>query len=1244
MGSKGFLGWTTQAVGISQGLSLLLDRIPMPVKQRHEPARPRLRVLADHLTFEGADLSKGKSVQSLEKNRAEAHRKKKPLHSSRVRAQHSHDPGEISPPTLLPSLALLEPKKLFSLSSVRTRQELKLLSSSLRPGLFPLSRSRSDFVQLRENERWRSLLLSLEQGDSPPRLHLLSRENPAEDPLALRSILPLSLSVLHATKQVETLRLASLSRHSAPTPPLLLFANTSQTRAASALPLCLGRTPRAGALSPSLPVRKAQQNRSPLSLFLPLLDLARWLCWLPIMLENMKHALELKLYENVSLKMEALGKIRWVYYSSLQVGFLVKHVNSLYAHPLFVHVSFLRGTTYPAQVAGLLALELLSGHARVRHIRLVNIRSFLSTLYSLFRFGQALDLSGEAPYTSFRFGQASIESSHSPFRFGQRAEAHRKKKPLHSSRVRAQHSHDPGEISPPTLLPSLALLEPKKLFSLSSVRTRQELKLLSSSLRPGLFPLSRSRSDFVQLRENERWRSLLLSLEQGDSPPRLHLLSRENPAEDPLALRSILPLSLSVLHATKQVETLRLASLSRHSAPTPPLLLFANTSQTRAASALPLCLGRTPRAGALSPSLPNSLYAHPLFVHVSFLRGTTYPAQVAGLLALELLSGHARVRYLLLHLHVGLQKTIPSQGVLFWNSIEDPESEIIGCNFGVVRRNSGRILASGGGSEELRRQVAVRRNSDVKWRSGGTPTSGGSPAKLRRQAAVRRNSGGGRGGVSSFSSSHLLLFSSCLGSSLMGNEGSIYRFLRLAWPVNKREIRASNSGLARVFDLGSPERGLSRIWCRWVRISETLSLTTTILLSSITRQRSFMTIVSHRLWSFQPPLPDNSLYDHCRLPTTVLQTSVTHQLRPSDLRSQTTVIPTSVARLRSFPPPSLDSGLSDQCCMPNTVLQTLITRLRSFRPPSIDYVPSILHHLTTVFLTTVAHQLRSFQPPSTDNGRCKGVQQHVVGLGPRGHQEEREVADQPVKDGWSLPCLQVHYLDEFEGVSLAEEEELLHGAVQIERPRLALVLEGEGSLLVVLVSVVEVLAGAEGSHSTRRHLGVRVLVGNPAELRRRAEVRQWSGLKLNVGPLSGASGLQVVVRWNVGPSGGGPAGRRAFRLWSGGGLAGLRRWLRRSKGARAAVSIPVSPPIEDIHFPPPRSPVKAPGPLALDPTAAMSPILHIGAITALTPAFLSANVGSRVTDGSLHASPRVCPQPLPRRSIRFSCPNFAVLV
>ncbi|KAL0917269.1 hypothetical protein M5K25_012319 [Dendrobium thyrsiflorum] len=56
-----------------------------------------------------------------------------------------------------------------------------------------------------------------------------------------------------------------------------------------------------------------------------------------------------------------------------------------------------------------------------RHIRLVDIRSFLSALYSLFRSGQ---VNAEFPLSflfalPFRFGQASIESSHSPFRFGQ---------------------------------------------------------------------------------------------------------------------------------------------------------------------------------------------------------------------------------------------------------------------------------------------------------------------------------------------------------------------------------------------------------------------------------------------------------------------------------------------------------------------------------------------------------------------------------------------------------------------------------------------------------------------------------------------------------------------------------------------------------------------------------------------------------------------------------------------------------
>ncbi|KAL0916565.1 hypothetical protein M5K25_014088 [Dendrobium thyrsiflorum] len=120
-----------------------------------------------------------------------------------------------------------------------------------------------------------------------------------------------------------------------------------------------------------------------------------------------------------------------------------------------------------------------------------------------------------------------------------------------------------------------------------------------------------------------------------------------------------------------------------------------------------------------------------------------------------------------------------------------------------VRWRSGGTPASGGGPAELRRQVAVRRNSVIRWLSGETPASGGGPAELRRQVAVQRNSGGGRGGVSSFSSfssSLLFFFSSCLGSPLMGNEGSIYSFFRVAWPVNKGKIR----------DLGTSQRERKR--------------------------------------------------------------------------------------------------------------------------------------------------------------------------------------------------------------------------------------------------------------------------------------------------------------------------------------------------------------------------------------------------------------------------------------------------
>ncbi|KAL0908525.1 hypothetical protein M5K25_023021 [Dendrobium thyrsiflorum] len=66
----------------------------------------------------------------------------------------------------------------------------------------------------------------------------------------------------------------------------------------------------------------------------------------------------------------------------------------------------------------------------------------------------------------------------------------------------------------------------------------------------------------------------------------------------------------------------------------------------------------------------------------------------------------------------------------------------------------------------------------------------------------------------------------------------------------------------------------------------------------------------------------------------------------------------------------------------------------------------------------------------------------------------------------------------------------------------------------------------------------------------RRAFRWWSGR---------TSGLQVVVRHNVRPLGGGPGGRRAFRWWSGGGSAKLRLWSRRSKGARAISDLSLDP-------------------------------------------------------------------------------------
>ncbi|KAL0911754.1 hypothetical protein M5K25_019915 [Dendrobium thyrsiflorum] len=134
----------------------------------------------------------------------------------------------------------------------------------------------------------------------------------------------------------------------------------------------------------------------------------------------------------------------------------------------------------------------------------------------------------------------------------------------------------------------------------------------------------------------------------------------------------------------------------------------------------------------------------------------------------------------------------------------------------------------------------------------------------------------------------------------------------------------------------------------------------------------------------------------------------------------------------------------------------------------------------------------------------------------------------------------------------------------------------------------------DGLTALWRHLEVRVLVGNPAELRRqtvvrrRYDVRQWSdrksgvrwwfsrtlgvrwwfgrtsGLKQKRQALSRTSGLeqnnvrlqvvvwqnvgpQVVVRQNVGPQ---VVVRQNVRP-SGGGPTELRRWSRRSKEARA---------------------------------------------------------------------------------------------
>ncbi|KAL0926156.1 hypothetical protein M5K25_004549 [Dendrobium thyrsiflorum] len=125
----------------------------------------------------------------------------------------------------------------------------------------------------------------------------------------------------------------------------------------------------------------------------------------------------------------------------------------------------------------------------------------------------------------------------------------------------------------------------------------------------------------------------------------------------------------------------------------------------------------------------------------------------------------------------------------------------------VVRRHSGvrwwfgRTSASGGGQAERRASgggPAEHRASDggpaERRASGGGPAEpralGGGPAERRAlgsgPAVVRQNSDGGRGGARRQERSSIsLLIPSGLGSPYKRNGGSIYRFSRVAWLVNR---------------------------------------------------------------------------------------------------------------------------------------------------------------------------------------------------------------------------------------------------------------------------------------------------------------------------------------------------------------------------------------------------------------------------------------------------------------------------
>ncbi|KAL0904724.1 hypothetical protein M5K25_026865 [Dendrobium thyrsiflorum] len=153
--------------------------------------------------------------------------------------------------------------------------------------------------------------------------------------------------------------------------------------------------------------------------------------------------------------------------------------------------------------------------------------------------------------------------------------------------------------------------------------------------------------------------------------------------------------------------------------------------------------------------------------------------------------------------------------------------------------------------------------------------------------------------------------------------------------------------------------------------------------SSATVQSSttvFLTSVARRQCSFRPPSPaDYGPYDLLRRLRSFRPPSPGNDNSPSDLRCQTTVLPTSVThrqrsfqpsspancglydllcRLRSFRPSSPDNNFSDLRRPPITIFPTSVAyQQRSLRPP-----------LPTMVLPTSVARQRSFQPPSPDNG------------------------------------------------------------------------------------------------------------------------------------------------------------------------------------------------------------------------------------------------------------------------------------